>query len=220
MLQDLEKRFKDASEKVAILEARLQQRMEARDRFLASLNEAKAEAQQLAQVESVLLHLSSKVVANTSARIDRRVTEALRAVFTDHKFEFVTTTSVMRGKSAVEFVLRDDGKEFPIQGSYGGGILSVIGVMLRVVTILMYKGRRLLVLDETLAKVAEAYIPNVSALLRVLCEELDFTILCVTHSSLLAAHAHNRYEASQQGGVTVYKKVDPSTGKAISSRAS
>jgi len=112
----------------------------------------------------------------------------------------------------VRFILLQDGQEAPITDSYGGGVIVVAGVLLRVVTIMALKARRFLVLDETLAHVSKQYVPNVSKLLNKLCLELGFNILMVTHTEEFSDYAqtHFRVKAGKMG--TEIEKVKSSQG--------
>lgn len=149
----------------------------------------------LEKVNDALLLLSSKVLGSSAEKIDRLVTAGLRLVFDDQAIEFRTRVDRKRGKAQVLFEVTCDGIEAPPTEAYGGGLVVVIGVLLRVVTILILKQRRLLVLDESLSMLSVQYIPGASRLLNKLASDLGFDVLMITHQDLFADHAARHYEA-------------------------
>lgn len=153
----------------------------------------------LRKTELVITEIAQKVLGSSSGVIDQLVTGGLRAVFTDQKLEFKTKIDRYRGKTAMKFELLHNDHQAPLMEGYGGGVIVVIGILLRVAVIMALNLRRVLLLDESLANVAEQYVPNVSALLKKLCRELGFTILLVTHSEHFAEEADTHYQARDGG---------------------
>ena len=162
----------------------------------------------LTKVERTLLHISTKVLGQSTKNIDKLVTVGLRLVFNDQNLEFTTNTEKYRGKTAIKFQLLENGRSAPLMDAYGGGVLVIVGVLLRTFTTMSLGMRRILFLDETLAHLSEQYIDNASRLLKKLCDELDFTIVMVTHQPEFAAHATIAYKASARGGETVFTKTN------------
>lgn len=154
----------------------------------------------LTSVELVLTELSGKILDQSTSPIDRLVTSGLRFIFDDNRLEFRTDIERFRGRTTVKFSLLQDGEEAPIMESYGGGVIVVVGVLLRVVTVMALKARRVLVLDETLADVSDQYITNVSKFLKELCVSLDFTIILVTHNVEFAANADHHFKFDSAPG--------------------
>jgi ABC-type thiamine transport system ATPase subunit len=56
--------------------------------------------------------------------------------------------------------------------------------------------RKFMALDESFNNVSAEYIPNVSKLLKSLCDDQGFDMLLVTHQEGLAAAADNVYKVS------------------------
>ncbi len=165
------------------------------DTLAADIEAGEVEQVTLKKVNDALLLLSSKVLGTSTEKIDRLVTAGLRLVFDDQAVEFRTKVDRKRGKAQVVFEVICNGVEAPPTEAYGGGLIVVIGVLLRVVTILVLKQRRLLVLDESLSMLSVQYIPGASRLLNKLAEDLDFDILMISHQELFAEHASKHYEA-------------------------
>lgn len=118
-----------------------------------------------------------------------------RTVFEDQDLQFSTDVEKFRGRTSVKFRLTCAGVEAPIMDAYGGGVLAVAAVLLRVVVVMVLGLRRVLLLDESLSMVAKEYVPGTSRLLRKLASELGFAVLVVTHQDLLAEHADAHYRA-------------------------
>lgn len=159
------------------------------------------------KTEELLQSISSKVMGRSVKTIDDLVTSGLRLVFDDLNLTFKAEVEKFRGKTAVKFNLAENGREAPLTTSYGGGPLALIGVLLRIATILILDKRRILILDETLAHLSRQYVPRASSLLRNICDELDFTILMVSHEPEFARHADRHIEAKSSKAGTVFQLV-------------
>lgn len=170
---------------------------------LVNLNE---QSDLLTKVEQTLLHISTKVLGQSVETVDKLVTTGLRVVFDDQVLEFKTATTRQRGRTGVKFDLLDGGIPHPLADSFGGGVLAVVGVLLRVTTIMSLDLRRVLFLDESLSHVAPKYVDNTSALLKKICDELDFTISLVSHTPEFASQADNHFEASKSASGTVFRR--------------
>lgn len=159
------------------------------------------------QVESVLIQVSQKVLAESTESIDQLLTTGIRLVFDDQNLTFKTSVDRYRGKTAICFHLLENGQEAPIMEGYGGGVIAIVGVLLRVITIVTLKLRRVLFLDETLSHLADVYVPNASKLLKKIATELDFTILMVTHNQLFADQATAHFRAKRTASGTIFEPV-------------
>lgn len=202
----MQEKLREIDNRVASLEALRSYRITHHEALVKEVEQLTADADLLTKTEQVLLHISTKLLGQSTQTVDKLLTTGLRIVFDDQNLEFRTVTDKMRGKTAIKFQLLDNGRSTPIMDSYGGGVLVVAGVLLRVVTITALGLRRVLFLDESLSMVSSQYLDNTSRLLRKLCDELDFQIVLVTHQEELAAHATSRYRAEAQGGATVFVK--------------
>jgi ABC-type dipeptide/oligopeptide/nickel transport system ATPase subunit len=80
--------------------------------------------------------------------------------------------------------------------SFGGGIIAVIAVVLKILFNIVTKRFPLLVFDETLSFLAVNYIPAMSEFLKTLSKEFNIPILLVTHQKEFAIAAENCFEIS------------------------
>lgn len=215
MLQTLESRLNALQRESLIQEGALRSAEQSLSSLEALVSSLKKEALVLASTEAALTTISNKVMSDSVTPIDDLVTRGIRHVFNDMNLEFKTKVEKSRGKTAVKFMLFQDGRECPILMSYGGGVVVVAGVLIRVVTIMTLKARRVLFLDETLAHVSKKYVPALSQLLRELCSALDFTIMMVTHTEEFAEYADTHYRAKPSANGTVFEKVATNKGVSV-----
>lgn len=203
----IEQRLQDLEVRLRSLEALKEERTSEVERLEVELKRLRTEVDLLFQVEVVLQNVSARVLGKSTSMVDKLVTAGLKHVFPDQNLELKTLVDRYRGKTSIKFSLFEDGKSAPLLDGYGGGVIAIIGVLLRVVTIILLNQRRFLLLDESLSHVSEQYIPTASSLLRKLTRELGFTILLVTHQTGFAEEADNHYEAYRSRGATNFKRV-------------
>jgi len=109
-----------------------------------------------------------------------------------------------RGRPGVVFRLKDEttGVEGDVLESHGGGPAVLVGIVLRVISVVRQPGMsRMLVMDEPTAQVSPGYREATGKFLRKLCEPpprgLGFKMLIVTHEDIIADEAHKRYRATK-----------------------
>jgi len=206
MSGDLRQGLQDAELELRSLEAQFEHRYENFQRIATECEHLKVESRVITDTESLLFHISSKVLGSSTGAIDKLVTAGLQLVFEDQNLALTTELDKQRGKTAIRFKLTENGQAAPIREGYGGGVLALVGVLLRVTTILILDLKRFLVLDESLAHVSEQYVHPTSKFLKKLCEELGFDILMVTHQKEFAEYADLHFEAKRINGKTLIQK--------------
>lgn len=143
--------------------------------------------------------LIEKMNAASVEDIEKLVTEALQFIF-EKPYKFKMNPEVKRGSMTYSFSLEIDGREIDnIMDSEGGGIVSVISILMRIITILISDPpmQRILILDESLGMLSEEYIDNASKFIKNLGSKLDFKIVLVTHQQAFRAHADAVYEVDK-----------------------
>jgi len=185
----------DFDRRLAALEALFDQRSQAVENVILEIQRLSERRDLLSRVDQTLLLISSQVLGQSTDQIDKLVSSGLRLVFEDQDLDFRTHVEKFRGKTSIRFELLHDGITAPMMDSFGGGVLCVAGVLLRIVTIMALGLKRVVFLDETLSHLSEQYIQNASRLLKKLSEDLDFTIVLVTHADGYADHADKHYVA-------------------------
>jgi len=203
-------RLGELEKKLLVQETMRSVKQETVDRLKLETEELAKEEDVLQGVEKALLRISTQVIARSTQRVDKLVTLGLRAVFHDQDLSFRVEVRRYRGKTGAKLTLRENGKLAPLDDSYGGGVLAVIGVLLRVALVDAFKLRRVLLLDETLTHLSIQYHERASALLRKLCSDLNFQVLMVTHASAFARYADRHYLAKKGSKGTEFELVGES----------
>lgn len=85
------------------------------------------------------------------------------------------------------------GRDEKLLSSNGGGILSVISILLKILTGYIYSKNKFYIFDETLAQVSAKYQERLSLFLKEFCDTYGFTIILITHNPELSTHAHMKY---------------------------
>ncbi len=184
--------------------SRVHQRLEfetaAVKKIEARLTEIEAEKAKLVKVVALIDKGIEIISANGVGRIETTVTNGMRLVFDDPSLALkIVKNSGARG-SSYELVGQQGEVEGPFLDTFGGGIANVVSILLRIIMLKRFKMAKLLVCDESFNNVSEQYLPMVSQLLRSLAKDGGYTILAVTHQSVLAQAADTIYEVVPQEG--------------------
>lgn len=159
----------------------------------------------LTQVIQVLQFMSEHLSEEAERQTAELASMALQETFPNQNLTLKTQHTNMRGQPAVEFMMVDHDKQVeddPMEG-FGGGPKDMLGIVMRIITTIRRNNlRRVLILDEPTSQVSDDYSAPASRFIRKLCDPsskngLDFDMLIVTHSKVLADYAHKRYHVSQ-----------------------
>jgi len=165
---------------------------------LTQLEEEKA---QLVKAVGVIDRCIQVISANGIGLIEGIVSDGLRRVFDDPSLTLVVDKKAhARGNVYKLLVRKDGGEPYDPMNSYGGGVVNVIGLLLRLILIKRFKLSKLIVLDEQFNNVSAEYLPTVSALLKTLTDKHGYTILAVTHQPILADAADAVYQVTTETG--------------------
>jgi len=157
--------------------------------------------------EKILQEVVEKVSQQNLLKIEAFVNRALNLIFTDLNLSFKIQQDVKRGNNVYYFEIYKDNICGNIN-SFGGGIISVIAVVLKILFNIITKRFPLLVLDETSSFLAVNYIPNMSDFLKTLSKEFNLPILLVTHQKEFAVAADNCFEISLDSqGNTIINQI-------------
>ena len=147
------------------------------------------------------------------------MTLALREVFPDIELTLKAKHGSSRGHPSVELLLREEKAKIeddPME-AFGGGPASIVGLILRVVTICRQKNlARLIVLDEPVIQISQKYQKMAAKLFKRLCEPVDkgglgFSMLVITHNPIFEKAAHKRYFAkkAEDGRTLTLEELEP-----------
>lgn len=171
-----------------------------------------AEAEVLDRVADLFRLLIDREVMDNAKTAQELLTEGLQAVFDDLDLSVRAEVEVQRGKVSVDLVTiqkHSDGSysEGTSLDSYGGSVSTVQSVLLRIVVLTRRGLRPLLLLDESLAAVAEHYVPRVGKFLSVLADRLGIDILAVSHNPVMVEVSDIAYRIHNSEGVATFKKI-------------
>jgi DNA repair exonuclease SbcCD ATPase subunit len=128
-------------------------------------------------------------------------TTALQHVIDDQEISFRIQPEPKNNRLQMKFVVEQDGNEGDPLDSFGGGASVIISLVLRLAVMARMNMGNLLLLDESLSALANAYVPNCGAFMRQLSEKTGINILMVTHNQEFLNHAHVSYEGYKDGSL-------------------
>ncbi len=165
------------------------------------IKELEDEKAQLVKAVGLIDRCIQIISANGIGKIESIVSDGLRRVFNDSTLTLVVEKkSQARGNVYRLLVQKDGGEPYDPMNSYGGGVVNVIALLLRLILIKRFKLAKLIVLDEQFNNVSAEYLPTVSALLKTLTDKHGYTILAVTHQPILADAADLVYQVVVEEG--------------------
>ena len=138
-----------------------------------------------------------EIVKEESGRFIRRLNEILdygvKTIFDDCEYSIDIRSD--EGKITIHLVYQDeDGNTLsPDIQVCGGGIRSVVGILLQVFFIFHYRTYPVLFIDEGMSQISSSYIPNVMDLLNELADNNNLKIVLVTHDPRFMGYAKRRY---------------------------
>lgn len=126
------------------------------------------------------------------------INTALKTIFFDRDYSIKFEISDKRGAKNLDIFLiekMESGEviESDIKDSVGGGIATIVGLMLRLYFILYFKVAKVVVLDEALTKLSEFYMSRLMEFLKRLSDELGFIFILVTHEQRVMAFADKQF---------------------------
>tara|TARA_Y100000310_G_scaffold194428_2_gene194419 strand:+ start:11180 stop:11815 length:636 start_codon:yes stop_codon:yes gene_type:complete len=190
-----------------------------RDAVAASLASVTTEIDTLENDEELLTLVSAlfrklidQEVTEGVKAVEHLQTEGLQAVFDDQDISVKAAIEESRGKVSVELVTvqkkaNGDIIEGVAKDDFGGSVLTVQSVLLRVIIMLRRGHRPLLLLDESLPAFDANYIANMGNFLSELCKRLDIDILMVTHNPALFDAADRSYRIVRKSGESKFERV-------------
>lgn len=185
-IEFLSRRIKEQETELAVAETDLQQLMDRKNTMVQS--------------NALLLKIIERFSDAQLQAVKKVVDSALQAIFFDRLYEIVFEITDKRKVKNLDMILVEQKGEHTINSnirdSVGGGVRTIIGVVLRVYFILYFNQARILFLDEALAKVSELYLPKVMEFFSQLAQDLGFIFVIVTHDEKIMSYAKTYYLVS------------------------
>jgi len=137
-------------------------------------------------VQSVAENIQSQL----SSKIDDIVNLGLATCFQGYSFE--TKYVASRGKTEVNFIVKNGDSIIDPLAQCGGGLVDVLGFCLRISVYAISNVADTLVFDEPFKFVSKGLREKVSELLKVLSERLNLQVIEVTHIDELSENSDKK----------------------------
>lgn len=138
--------------------------------------------------------------------VEQLVTQGLRSIFEDATIQFNIDFVTKRNQIEAEFTLSREEDKTRIQGdilsTYGGGIVDVISISLRIIIMQLMKIKGPLILDEPGKNISAQFISAFGKFLTEVSNTFDRQIIMITHNNKLVEFANNMIEVYQINGVS------------------
>jgi DNA repair exonuclease SbcCD ATPase subunit len=129
-------------------------------------------------------------------KLEAMLSRGLSTIFEDRGYR-VEIEVDDRGKDKVARIWllenTEDGLRRTLLQSNGFGVQAMASLILRVFFICHFNSRRLLIMDESLSQVSTEYLDGLFSFMRALIQDLEFTILGVTHDPRFLPYADAVY---------------------------
>jgi ABC-type molybdenum transport system ATPase subunit/photorepair protein PhrA len=147
------------------------------------------------------------LLENNVNSISDLVTSGLQSVVHDQNLVFKINQELKYNRLSMRFSIDNDGIEGDPLDSFGGGAVAFISFILRLAIMTRMKMGNLLLLDESLASLANYYVPMAADFMRQLSEKTGINILMVTHNDEFVNYAHTAYEGSKDSSLKLNKRT-------------
>jgi DNA repair exonuclease SbcCD ATPase subunit len=168
-----------------------------RDSAIESKKSHEYKAQLNARCAELFKHLLEKSIDDNVNSISDLVTSGLNSIIEDQDLRFKINQEHKNNRIAMKFILEQDGNSGDPLNSFGGGAAVVISLILRLAVMKRIGKANLLLLDESMVALANAYVPNAAQFMRELSEKTGVNILMVTHNPEFIQNAHCAYEVTK-----------------------
>ena len=173
----------------------LDQQIEENDRRIADLQN---EEELLDLVANLIRQLIDAEVTDGVRAVEKLQSEGLQEIFHDQALSVRAEVEESRGKVSVTLLTQRKQKDGSVvegvaDQSFGGSILTMQSILMRITVIFRRNMRPLLLLDETLGAVANKYVDRAARFLSTLCKRLGLDVLLITHDEALVGAAHRAY---------------------------
>lgn len=162
----------------------------------------------LNKVVNLFKHLLDVLLEKKKEDIQQLVTYGLRTVFDDLDLKFHINIESKYNNIYTTFKTEQVGVSVgDALDSFGGGVVNVESILLRIITLFQTNLSPYLFLDECFSNLSEEYVENCSLLLKKLCERLGLTIFMVTHQPMMLINADKVYKASSKNNNFILEEI-------------
>lgn len=179
------------------------------------IQELENEEQLLELVANLIRQLIDIEVTDGVKAVEKLQSEGLAEIFYDQELSVRAEVEESRGRVAVTLLTQrkqEDGSivEGVVDQSFGGSVLTMQSIMMRITVIFRRDMRPVLFLDETLGAVAERYVDRAGRFLSTLARRLGLDILLISHDEALVNAADHAYYVSYKDDRAHFKEISAS----------
>lgn len=163
-------------------------------------SELEAELLNLEQVHELLTKLKQFKMDSKKEFILKTINTALKDIFQKEiRIDIEASSNLDNGKINMKYdiILFQNNIEIArnekLIESNGGGVLSVISILFKMLVGFIYSDNKFYMFDESLSQVSEEFRPRISKFLKEFCEKHQFTIILVSHTKDLDIYADTIY---------------------------
>lgn len=156
----------------------------------------------LGEVKKLLIMLKNSKMFEKKDFILNTINTALSDVFNDQNVRIdlvASNTNQEASKLNIKYdiVLYQNDVEMSrnekLLNKNGGGVLSFISILFKILVGYIYSRNKFYVFDESLAEVSEIYLPRMGQFLQKFCKVHKFTIILITHTPSISEFADIAY---------------------------
>lgn len=176
------------------------------------IKELENEEELLTLVASLIRQLVDAEVTDGVKAVEKLQSEGLAEIFHDQNLAVRAEVGESRNKVSVSLLTTRELKNGAIveglaDQSFGGSVLTMQSILMRITVIFRRDLRPLLLLDETLVAVANRYVDRAAKFLATLSKRLNLDILLITHDEAIVGAANKAYLVTQVKDKAKFKEI-------------
>ena len=179
----------------------LESSLEDKNKILEIINNETKDIKNLEKVQDIFKILDNKLSEANILHVEQLCNNALAAVFNNDKIEYKIKieTIYQRNNNSLQFylyqhnIIEDTEIKTNIEDN-GGGIQSLIGLVLQIYFIIIHNQNHILFIDEGLSAISKDHLDKLKEFLHELCDKLNFKIILIAHDKDLFSLADYTYE--------------------------
>ena len=127
-------------------------------------------------------------------RLEELLDYGIKTIFYDRNYSIRVVVEDNKRVSIHLVYTDEDGNEItPDIKDCGGGVRTVVGVLLQIFFLFHYDSEKILIVDEGFSNVSSDYLPNLFGLIAELAEKNSLRILLITHDDRMKGYANRHY---------------------------
>ncbi len=182
---------------------------EKKKEFELDREEAKKRKEEYDNLNLACKLMLEKLTHKSKYKLETFLTYALQSIFTDRNYEIKLILKEDSKSSGLEISLVESNSEQEITDSVGGGIVSLIGLLLQIYYIEIYGLNKTMIIDEGLRQISTGklsskegkepinYLENTVNFMSYLSKEKGYKFIIVTHDNFVRSIADRVYEVEK-----------------------